>query len=154
MTRTKKKDEQINLSKKLIVKALLQLMREKPYHQISITELTSKANLSRRTFYRHFSTIDEVLRYLLYLIAVKFTEYIAKQPSQDLETVIYFYFSYWKKHKDFLLLLKKNDLLFLLLQCFVPELQEKAYEISKGKEKRVIDYAYYFTCGRSMEYVN
>ncbi|MGN0352476.1 MAG: hypothetical protein ACI4ES_12560 [Roseburia sp.] len=36
-------------SKEMYVKALLELMKEKPYNQISISELSSKADLSRRT---------------------------------------------------------------------------------------------------------
>lgn len=137
---------QKDLSKKLIIKALLQLMKEKPYDQINITELSSRAYLSRRTFYRHFNTIDDVLTYLLTSISTKFTDYILKQPKHDLETIIYNYFSYWEKQRDLLMLLKNNNLLYLLLQCFTPEIRERLYHLKEG-DKLCINYAYYFTCG-------
>ncbi|MDN6617045.1 MAG: TetR/AcrR family transcriptional regulator, partial [Enterococcus sp.] len=50
-----------NLSQEYITKALLALMEEKAYDEISITEITKKAQLARRTFYLNFSSKQEIL---------------------------------------------------------------------------------------------
>ncbi len=141
----KKRDSRRSSSVELITEALLKLMKEKSFYQITIAELTKKAELSRRTFYRYFNTILEVLKYLLNKKAIEFTEFILKQPDRRLDTVVLIYFGYWSKQKDFLLLLKEHDLLPLLLDCFVPEIQEKVYQDSK-QEKTIIDYSYRFIC--------
>ncbi len=44
-----------------ITNALISLMEEKDYNSISITDITSKAGLSRVTYYRHFDTKEDVL---------------------------------------------------------------------------------------------
>lgn len=45
-----------------ITTALLQLMKKKPFPQISVKELCEKAGVSRMSFYRHFGTKEDVLR--------------------------------------------------------------------------------------------
>ncbi len=57
-------------SRKMLVEALLALMQEKPYQDISICELTERATLSRRTFYRLFDAIDEILLYQNNLVSI------------------------------------------------------------------------------------
>ena len=44
-----------------LTEALLRLMERKPFAEITVTEITQKAGLSRRTFYRIFTTREEVL---------------------------------------------------------------------------------------------
>ena len=41
-------------SKQWILEALLKLMEEKDYEKITIKELTARADLDRKTFYRNF----------------------------------------------------------------------------------------------------
>ncbi|MGN0998737.1 MAG: TetR/AcrR family transcriptional regulator, partial [Faecousia sp.] len=41
--------------------AMLELVAEKPYLQISVAELCKKAGLNRTTFYSHFSSVHDVL---------------------------------------------------------------------------------------------
>lgn len=41
-------------SREWLTNALLELMKDKPFHEISISEIAEKADLSRRTFYRFF----------------------------------------------------------------------------------------------------
>ncbi len=44
-----------------ITNALLELMKTEEYSKISITDIVEKAGLSRVTYYRHFSSKEEVL---------------------------------------------------------------------------------------------
>ena len=48
-------------SKQWILEALLKLMEEKNYEKITIKELTARADLDRKTFYRNFRSKEEVL---------------------------------------------------------------------------------------------
>lgn len=49
-------------SSAMIYDALVTLMDEKEYSKIKINELCERAKLGRVTFYRHYDTIDDVLR--------------------------------------------------------------------------------------------
>jgi len=43
--------------------ALLALMQEKPFHKITIDELTQRAQVGRVTYFRHFKTKEDILVY-------------------------------------------------------------------------------------------
>ena len=49
-------------SGRMIEGALLELMEEKSYAQITVSEIVKRADVSRRTFYRLYGEKDEVLR--------------------------------------------------------------------------------------------
>ena len=48
--------------KKQITLALLELLKEKPLVDISISELTQKAQIGRVSFYRNYQTKEDILR--------------------------------------------------------------------------------------------
>jgi AcrR family transcriptional regulator len=47
---------------RLLKDAFLQLLVEKPYDQISVSDVTRAADLNRGTFYAHFNNMDDLLR--------------------------------------------------------------------------------------------
>ena len=52
-------DKRIIKTKKAIYQALKELYLENDFEDISITKLTQKANIGRKTFYLHYSSIAE-----------------------------------------------------------------------------------------------
>ena len=59
MPRTKDKNK---LARERIVAALTELMSEKEYASITITEITQRAKVSRMTYYRNYSSKEDILR--------------------------------------------------------------------------------------------
>jgi AcrR family transcriptional regulator len=57
-----KNDKRSIQSGQWIYEALAELMKEKNYEDIKVTEIVEKAKVGRTTFYRNFDTIDDVLR--------------------------------------------------------------------------------------------
>ena len=55
----------VEKSKKAIKDALLALMYEKDFKQITVNELLVKANISRGTFYAHFTNLEDVRQQLI-----------------------------------------------------------------------------------------
>lgn len=49
-------------TRRALFAALDELLAEKPYAEISVTELCGRAGVGRQTFYRHFDRIDAMLR--------------------------------------------------------------------------------------------
>lgn len=136
MTEINKGNPQKTISKEWIVGALIELMKKKPFKQINVTELSLKAGVARRTFYRHFKTTDEVLDYCLQKMCDDYISFILNQPrfETNLPKGTLWHFTYWEKHKDFLYLLKNNDLLLLLLHNFLTRYSEKIRQMAVSKE--------------------
>lgn len=56
-----KRDKRLVRTKKAILIALMQLMTEKDLSQITVTELTVRANINRKTFYLHYDRIEDII---------------------------------------------------------------------------------------------
>ena len=52
-------------TRKLLVEALAQLLEEKPFQELSVTDICRRAMVHRTTFYAHFNDKQELLHYLL-----------------------------------------------------------------------------------------
>ena len=61
MTRQEKSDRRSRRSRRLIVDALLALMREKRFDRITVQEIIDRADVGRTTFYAQFRNKDDVL---------------------------------------------------------------------------------------------
>ena len=64
-----KNEEHLDLrqrkTRKLLVEALAQLLEEKSFQELSVTDICRRAMVHRTTFYAHFNDKQELLRYLL-----------------------------------------------------------------------------------------
>lgn len=149
MTAKRKEHPQKALSREWLVHSLLDLMKFKPYKEITISDLTSHADLSRRTFYRHFKTLDDVLDYTLQAISSQFVSFFLKQDlNTGLYNTILIYFTYWEQHKNFLIILKENNLLYLLLDKFLPEARAQIRsQLLQPSDNKNMEYVFYFTSG-------
>jgi len=56
-----KTDRRVLKTKKAIVSALIELLTVKSISDISVTELTSKAGVNRKTFYLHYDKIEDII---------------------------------------------------------------------------------------------
>ncbi|MBQ8508562.1 MAG: TetR/AcrR family transcriptional regulator [Clostridia bacterium] len=77
----KSNEEASRLTRECMETALLLLLKQKPLHEISVTELTRKAGVSRNAYYRHFDSIDSILRSLARRIAGSMVEAALKRSS-------------------------------------------------------------------------
>ena len=50
---------------RLLEEAFVQLLAEKPYDKITVTDVTRRADLNRGTFYAHFSSIEALMNQLM-----------------------------------------------------------------------------------------
>ena len=100
-------------SSDVFLMGLLELLKEKPYSDISISELCHKTGLSRNTFYKYFSKKDALLDYLKDDIALGFVAYkkkIAKENMDSRMESFVHYFSFWYQLREWVDALVKNDL--------------------------------------------
>lgn len=78
-------DIRVERTYKMLVDAFEELSNEKPYQEISISELCDRSTVRRATFYRHFEDKQDFFRYYLTTFTDKFMEKIAAGDElQDL----------------------------------------------------------------------
>ncbi len=58
-------DRRIKRSKKALKEALIQLMKEKDFKEISITEIVREAEVNRGTFYKHYQYKEDLLEEII-----------------------------------------------------------------------------------------
>ena len=73
----RKTDRRIERTRKLLRQSMLDLIMERGYDEISIQDVTDRANLGRATFYLHYREKDDLLADV---ILDQFDEYIAAAP--------------------------------------------------------------------------
>lgn len=103
-------------SKEKISKALLSIMEQYDFQEITITQISQEARLSRKTFYRLFSTKTDVLNYYFESLYRECLILIKSRQVQHYWDVVQCYFDFCEEHKSLLLLLKQHNLLTPLFE--------------------------------------
>lgn len=118
-----------------IINSLLELLEKKDYSDITINMIADHANLGRRTFYRHFKTKDDAMKYITELLMDQFADTIINNHSSGMEEVAVAYFQFWEQYIDILLLLKKAHVLYFIednLAELIINVAKKVKHIPKG----------------------
>lgn len=97
-------------SKQQIIEALLKLMEKYPYSEISVKQIVMETDLARKTFYRNFSSKDDVLDAYINQEIYEYTRALMKEP-EPLSVI----FAFCEKNRKLLSILHKNNMLYLLL---------------------------------------
>lgn len=106
-------------SKKTIAEAMLEVMKIYDYKEITVTQITQEAQVSRRTFYRHFRDKDEVLKHLFDSLYQECISSITNRGIHHYWDVVQCFFDFWEKHSETLKLMNQSNLL--------PQLFEESY---------------------------
>lgn len=138
-------------SQEWLANALLLLMEEKDFKDISIKEIAEKADLSRRTFYRLFERKEDLLVWYMNALYQEFITELQKQGCKRFEDVVMLYFKFWYRHKHLLDLFRRSDLLSLMLNQYLvifPDIFKAIksnYPLSRNEE--ALGYAMAFSAG-------
>lgn len=102
--------------RKQILEALLKLMREQPFENITISALVNIAQVGRASFYRNFKDKEDVLRQENNRLMAQWkSSYEAVKHTAPNELLISL-LDFYKEHSDFCLLLYKSGLSEIMLQ--------------------------------------
>lgn len=85
----RKTKDQNRLARERIVNALTELMDERDYTSITITEITQRAGVSRMTYYRNYASKEDILRKFMDDVGERIH---AKIMQQDLHKDTYVYY--------------------------------------------------------------
>ena len=105
-------NRQVTRSQRALQRALLELIDEKPYSKISISEIAERADLARSTFYSHFDDKDDLLSSFLDEALDPFVQHLVSrgtvptEPSQSEISLLISVCDLWAERKDALLKIK------------------------------------------------
>lgn len=120
-------------SKEKLVKALLVIMEQYDFKEITITQLSQEAGLSRKTFYRLFKDKEELINFFFEKLYKECLIQIKSRQLQHYWDVVQCYFDFCEERKELLLLLKQNNLLVLLFEGSY-KYSFKVFEFVRSKE--------------------
>ena len=80
-------DQSLN-TKRLLGETLKEMMAEKPFDKITVSELTKRCGVNRQTFYYHFETILDLFKWVLQENASPLLETFRQNPYAWKEAVL------------------------------------------------------------------
>lgn len=112
------RNKQINRTKQDFETALFELLKTKKISELKVDDLVKKAGYSRRTFYRHFQTIEEIVKLRLKTEILSMFDLLREnsQKSHSFPKTVVAFFAFWQGKKALLFLLQKQNLFYLLQQ--------------------------------------
>ena len=120
MVHIMKQDKRSKRTRAWLFETLLELLEEKDYSEISITELTEKSDIARQTFYRNYNSMDEILLSKMDEILDEYLEKVQKNlatkndPYWDFEVKQLVYV--WQRNEPLFKALQKAGLTFQALE--------------------------------------
>jgi AcrR family transcriptional regulator len=117
----KELDKRVERSRRLLIDALLELMKSYPYKKISVAHIAELSGVARPTFYLHFHSKDDLL---IAYIDEMFEKFYAEidgyiTQSKDANPVIAsIMFRQWSDNAEFAHLLMQDDIDSLMMSQF------------------------------------
>lgn len=142
-------------SQKRIIESLIDLMQVKNIKDISISEISENAEVVRRTFYRNFKSKEDVLDAYFNNIYEEFKNTVNNMGNElDCLMTLRELFKICYKHKDFFMALKKNNMLYLMLNkwnVYLPIIYDlfldRIVKFPDTKSKTSLEYLLAFNAG-------
>lgn len=142
----KTNNSQNKISKESIFTALMIIMKKKDFKEISITEITKKAGVSRMAFYRNYSIKEDIIANYIDEFFEKYSKEILDKEKTDNFESIRLYFSYFRKHENLISNLINSNLINMLLEKCIESLTLLSKDVpciesySPVKQKYHIDF--------------
>ena len=130
----RKKNVSAEFIKTCYALALIKLMKEKDYNNITISEICKEAGFGRTSYYRYFTNNKDEL--ILYITKLRWIECKNNSPEEAKKDEGKVLLNHVYKNKDFFILLRKHNLNALIFEIFYNNFgrQENENEIlSYGK---------------------
>ena len=119
-----KENKQVLRSREWIFEALMKLMKNNTFQDISISDITSKARVARLTFYRNYSSKEDIIIHEGRKIYDKLIEDLNETGLGDdyIYNSVRKIISVFNDYADLVEILIKNKLDYLIMQSFEIEI--------------------------------
>jgi len=114
---------------KLFQTILLRMMEKQKYQDITVTSLCKEMEIPRKTFYRYYDTLEDVLYAIIDSALTEGFLYL------EIKADLIGFFTYWRKQKYLLDVLEKSGLSSLLVNRIYNRLNENISKENFSNEK-------------------
>ncbi|MCD7956177.1 MAG: TetR/AcrR family transcriptional regulator [Lachnospiraceae bacterium] len=101
-------------TKDCIFTALTGLMEQKEYKYITVTDIARKAGVSRMTYYRTYTSKEDILVQHFR----KISQQLISEAKEDIRQALDSFFSYFQKYDNLTRVLTEADLMNVVVECF------------------------------------
>lgn len=109
--------------KEAIALALIQLLKKKKISEISISEIVEHAGVSRSSYYRNFTSKEQVLsEYIQKCYRDYFNHEQITHKNSEINQFLYLRFRFVKQYREYFTVLRKHNLLAYIFEDLDPEL--------------------------------
>lgn len=124
-------------SQKMLVAALSELLKEKDFKDLSVSELCSRSGVSRQTFYSLFGTKENILLYQLEQSSSEQYQSVQEMSEMTLMDTCTIYSRFVVSNYELLKMLVNNDLTAILNNQFVQAMSscEQSFVNVSSEEK-------------------
>lgn len=105
--------------KSQILKTLLEMMKEQPFDSIVITTLVQKAQVGRASFYRNYTSKEDVLRQEADRLTLLWGKQFESNPHENPNELLISLLDFYKEHSDFFLALYDAGLHQIVMETII-----------------------------------
>ena len=109
--------------KKQITAALLDLLKEKPLSEISVSELTAKAEIGRVSFYRNYQSKEDILKEESDRLIKEWGRLYESNPESSPETLFPSLFDFYRDHREFYTTLYNAGMSSIMMETILRTIQ-------------------------------
>ncbi len=125
-------ETQKSITKECILTALLKLLRTRSFNDISITQITKAAGVSRMAFYRNYKAKEDILTVYLDEMVSEFYRRFSDIEEATKFDILCSFFSFFKERKAFIEVLSDSGLIYL----FTEKLNSSLIDFFKGIDNK------------------
>lgn len=108
--------KQIAETKSMIAEALIKLLQNDSLEDITISQITSEAQIGRNTFYNHFKKKEDILFFIINSLLNRAKEYISSRQNPTLEEFLLWRFRLIRENPLLSVLNREEDIRLILKQ--------------------------------------
>ena len=109
--------------KKQILAALLDLLKEKPLSDISVSELTSRAEIGRVSFYRNYQNKEDILKEESDRLIKEWGRIYKFNPDSTPESLFPSLFDFYRDHREFYTILYNACMSSIMMETIIGTIQ-------------------------------
>ena len=97
-----------------LTSSMLELLKEKPINEISISELCGMAGVGRTSFYRNYKEKEDIIKAYVEHLFQDWVDRWKETPDLPVKEVVRIVFSHFEAYREFYTLLNERGLVYLL----------------------------------------
>lgn len=141
-------NSQNKLVKECIFTSLMILMEKNNFQEISVTDITNKAGVSRMAYYRNYKSKEDIITNYLDGLFEEYLKEISNSGEIDVYQFAYRFFVYFRKHKKLVNNLIQANLSNLILKRFDRYLHSIFENILKSlSSEKINQYEIHYLAG-------